>query len=257
MNLNLVINNSQAILMAKNQTKLTNKSLIEWIRSSYQIDIKNVEQCCTGAVYCQILDSIHPGKVKMNKVNWKAKLEHEFTNNFKVLQEAFNEIGITKHIEISKLTNGKLNDNLEFLQWMRNYYESNLVNLTNYDALKRRNNAELVPLTKMENTRREESSKSVEKFTSNLNMNSLYNQKVSKVKNAKVVNNLSNIPKIIKGKNSSNEMKIENKVNDADGNKHSDAKCGISDTSNIASVSNFTENCELKPIEGIIFLNLF
>jgi len=120
MNIYSIINQSQAISKAKDNVKFTNKSLLEWIRTTLMIDIMKIEYCCTGAVYCQILDSVHPGKVKMNKVNWNAKLEHEFTSNFKILQEAFTELGITKNIEISKLTKGKLNDNLEFLQWMRN-----------------------------------------------------------------------------------------------------------------------------------------
>lgn len=215
MNINLIVNHSQAISMANNNTKFTNRSLLEWIRSSYKININDIEHCCTGAVYCQILDSIHPGKVKMNKVNWKAKHEHEFTNNFKILQEAFNEIKITKHIEISKLTKRKLNDNLEFLQWVRNYFDNNYVSLENYDALKRRYNAELAPLPMNENSKKDESgSKSVEKFSSKLNLNNLNNiHAVSKVKNAKLINNLSVAPKIIVGsKKSSNDIETNNKA---------------------------------------------
>jgi len=48
-----------------------------------------VEQCATGAVYCQIIDAIYPGTVQMSKVNWQAKVDYEFTYNYKVLQAAF------------------------------------------------------------------------------------------------------------------------------------------------------------------------
>ena len=59
-----------------------------------------VEQLGTGAVYSQILDIIHPDEVPIHKLNWKARLEWEFVNNFKVLQEGFDKVGIKKHIDV-------------------------------------------------------------------------------------------------------------------------------------------------------------
>jgi len=68
----------------------------------------------TGAVYCQILDACFPNDVALQKVNWRARLEWEFVNNFKVLQQAFDKLGITKVIEVEKLVKAKYQDNLEF-----------------------------------------------------------------------------------------------------------------------------------------------
>ena len=59
-----------------------------------------MEQLGTGAVYCQILDACFPGKVPLNKVNWKARYEYEFLGNFKVLQLAFSKLGIQKKIDV-------------------------------------------------------------------------------------------------------------------------------------------------------------
>ena len=103
--------------------KLTINNLLDWIAYTYHINLKNIENCCTGAVHCQILDSCHPGKIKLQKVNWKAKFEYEFINNFKILQEAFVDLNIKKIIDVEKIVKGKLNDNLEFLQWMKNYFD--------------------------------------------------------------------------------------------------------------------------------------
>jgi RP/EB family microtubule-associated protein len=37
-----------------------------------------IEQLGAGSIYCQIFDVIYPGKVPLNKVKWKAKLEYDF-----------------------------------------------------------------------------------------------------------------------------------------------------------------------------------
>ena len=59
-----------------------------------------IEQLGTGAVYCQILDACFQGEVSLQKVNWRARLEWEFVNNFKILQQAFDKFGINKFIEV-------------------------------------------------------------------------------------------------------------------------------------------------------------
>jgi hypothetical protein len=65
-----------------------------------KLSVTKIEQLGSGAVYCQILDAIHPGKVNMSKVNWKAHLEWEFINNLKILQQSFLKCGLNKHIEV-------------------------------------------------------------------------------------------------------------------------------------------------------------
>jgi len=97
--------------------------LLSWVNGLLAVDVKNVEQCANGAIYCQIIDSIHPQHISMKKVNWMAKCDHEFIPNYKVLQLAFNNLGIDKHIEVDRLIRAKYQDNLEFLQWMKHYWE--------------------------------------------------------------------------------------------------------------------------------------
>ena len=116
--------------------------ILKWVNNTYKLNLTKIEQACTGALYCQIIDSIHPNKVKMHKVNWKAKLEHEFIPNYKILQQAFDECKISKNIEVEKLTKGKYQDNLEFLQWMKRYTDERNIQF-DYDALGRRGNHEL------------------------------------------------------------------------------------------------------------------
>ena len=110
--------------------------LLDWLNGTLRLSYTKVEQCCTGAAHCQVLDSMHPGKVQLHKVNFDAKLEHEYITNFKVLQSAFTAVGIKKMIEIEKLVKGKYQDNLEFLQWMKRFADAKMPNgPTNYDPV--------------------------------------------------------------------------------------------------------------------------
>jgi len=111
--------------------------LLAWLNSSFQLSLDKVEQCANGAVYCQIIDACHPGAVSMKRVNWMARDEHQCIPNYKVLQQAFSKVGIQRHIEVDKLVRGKYQDNLEMLQWIKNYFERTFQGAS-YNAAARR-----------------------------------------------------------------------------------------------------------------------
>jgi len=73
----------------------------------------------------------------LKKVYFEAKLEHEFIKNYKVLQSVFDKKQITKHIEVNKLIKAKPLDNLEFLQWIKRYFDMHYGG-HEYNALERR-----------------------------------------------------------------------------------------------------------------------
>lgn len=98
-----------------------------------------IEQLGTGAVYCQIMDSLFPKQVHMSKVQWKAKNEWEFINNFKILQQSFLKCKLNKYIDVERLSKAKYQDNLEFAQWMKRFFDINSGRVLNeYDPVEAR-----------------------------------------------------------------------------------------------------------------------
>jgi len=122
--------------------------LLAWVNSLLHTSLTKVEQCASAAVYCQILDSCHPGTVSMKKVNWMARSDHEFIPNYKVLQAAFDKNNIQRHIAVDQLIRAKYQDNLEFLQFMKCYWEHEGARHGGYDPTIAREGKQLPPWAK-------------------------------------------------------------------------------------------------------------
>ncbi|KAJ3234374.1 hypothetical protein HDU78_005868 [Chytriomyces hyalinus] len=110
--------------------------LIAWINDLSQLGLTKIEQCGTGIIHCVIMDSIYRD-VPLKKVKFNAKHEYEYIANFKVLQAIFDKHKIDQHIPIERLAKCKMQDNLEFLQWMKKYWDQFYPGGA-YDALARR-----------------------------------------------------------------------------------------------------------------------
>ncbi|KZT12240.1 microtubule binding protein [Laetiporus sulphureus 93-53] len=113
--------------------------LLAWLNDLLQLNYTKIEQCGTGAAYCQIMDSIF-GDVPMTRVKMNAKHEYEFIANFKILQNVFRTHKVDKPILVEKLVKCKMQDNLEFLQWIKRFWDTNYGG-QGYDAVARRRGA--------------------------------------------------------------------------------------------------------------------
>ncbi|NXT15199.1 MARE3 protein, partial [Prunella fulvescens] len=131
---------------------LSRHDMLAWVNDSLQLNYTKIEQLCsgglvghrgaqggwqgapsppdragpgTGAAYCQFMDMLFPGCVHLRKVKFQAKLEHEYIHNFKVLQAAFKKMGVDKIIAVERLVKGKFQDNFEFIQWFKKFFDAN------------------------------------------------------------------------------------------------------------------------------------
>eukprot|EP01017_Pseudomicrothorax_dubius_P022316 TRINITY_DN2410_c0_g1_i2.p1 TRINITY_DN2410_c0_g1~~TRINITY_DN2410_c0_g1_i2.p1 ORF type:complete len:302 (-),score=62.82 TRINITY_DN2410_c0_g1_i2:157-1062(-) len=118
---------------------LSRGELLNWVNDLLKLNLTRIEQLGTGAVHCQILDMIYPGKIPLHKVNWRAKYEYEFIYNFKLLQQAFTKCSITKYVDVERLVKARYQDNLEFAQWIKKYFDANYAS-KEYDPAARRGN---------------------------------------------------------------------------------------------------------------------
>ncbi|KXS09486.1 hypothetical protein M427DRAFT_63997 [Gonapodya prolifera JEL478] len=122
--------------------------LINWVNDLLKLNITRVEQCGNGAIHCQIFDTIY-GDVQMSKVKFDAKAEHEFVANFKILQNCFDRHRIPNAIPVDRLVRCKFQDNIEFLQWVKKYWDDHYQPTSVYDPIKRRSGRGVAPAVAM------------------------------------------------------------------------------------------------------------
>jgi RP/EB family microtubule-associated protein len=111
--------------------------LLDWLNDLLGIHYAKVEEASNGAAFCQIFDALHPGKVKLQKVNFRARTEPEMIANYKVLQEVFNSQRIPRTLPVETLIKGRYMAALEMLQWMKGYFDQ-MFSGGHYDGQARR-----------------------------------------------------------------------------------------------------------------------
>ncbi|KAH1006387.1 hypothetical protein HUJ05_007128 [Dendroctonus ponderosae] len=113
---------------------LSRHDMLAWVNECLQSDYRKIEELCTGAAYCQFMDMLFHGSVQLKRVKFRTNLEHEYIQNFKILQAAFKKMGVDKIIPVDKLIKGRFQDNFEFLQWFKKFFDANYDG-RDYDAL--------------------------------------------------------------------------------------------------------------------------
>lgn len=104
---------------------LSRHDLLQWINESLGLKLVKVEELCSGSAYCQFMNMLFPGCISLKKVKFQATQEHEYISNLKLLQVAFRAVGCEKSVPIEKLIKGKFQENFEFVQWFKRFYDAN------------------------------------------------------------------------------------------------------------------------------------
>ncbi|WPT15112.1 Microtubule-associated protein RP/EB family member 1B [Picochlorum sp. SENEW3] len=129
-------------LMAENMF-LGQSQLLQWLNNTLSLRLEKIEETCSGAVACQLMDCLFPGSVNMKRVDFNVRNDWEYVNNYKELQRAFTKMKVDKAFNVNQLSKGKRQDSIEFMQWFKGYWDS----VTNgedvaseYSAVERRQN---------------------------------------------------------------------------------------------------------------------
>mmetsp|Transcript_1223 Transcript_1223/g.1874 ORF Transcript_1223/g.1874 Transcript_1223/m.1874 type:complete len:379 (+) Transcript_1223:57-1193(+) len=99
------------------------KDILDWLNTTLELKLTKIEQTASGAVACQIIEYVFPGSIPMHRVDWEARSDFEFIQNYKLLQAAFTKHRIQRHVDVDKLIRAKYQDNLEFMQWLKAFFD--------------------------------------------------------------------------------------------------------------------------------------
>lgn len=121
---------------------MSRHDMLNWVNDSLQAEYKKIEELANGAAYTQLMDLLFPGLVPLKKVKFRTNLEHEYIQNFKIVQAAFKKVGCDKEIPVNRLVKARFQDNFEFLQWFKKFFDANYQG-NEYNALEMRGNIPL------------------------------------------------------------------------------------------------------------------
>lgn len=91
--------------------------LLEWINNYFNVEYSKIEQCGNGEIYCLIFNALYPNTINISRLQKNPKTEFQILTNYKLLQNGFNKVKISRDVNVDRLMKCRLQDNLEFLQW--------------------------------------------------------------------------------------------------------------------------------------------
>lgn len=98
---------------------LSRHDMLAWVNDCLQSSFTKIEELCTGAVYCQFMDMLFPGSIPLKRVKFRTNLEHEYIQNFKLLQGGFKKMNVDK-----------VNQFIQFISYIYLYAVNSGINIT-------------------------------------------------------------------------------------------------------------------------------
>ncbi|BFG05971.1 microtubule-associated protein RP/EB family member 1 [Drosophila madeirensis] len=118
-------------LTSVNGENMSRHDMLQWVNTMVQGQFKKIEELCSGVAYCQMMELIFPNCINLKRVKMSAKLEHECLHNLKLFQGAFTRLKLDKTVPIDRLIKGRFQDNFEFLQWFKKFFDSQAPGMEN------------------------------------------------------------------------------------------------------------------------------
>uniref|UniRef100_A0A0R3RNB5 Calponin-homology (CH) domain-containing protein n=1 Tax=Elaeophora elaphi TaxID=1147741 RepID=A0A0R3RNB5_9BILA len=112
--------------------------LLAFVNNFLRSNFTRIEEMASGAAYCQLTELLFPGKISLKKVKWNSRNEIDWITNWRILQTAWKDLEVKKGVPVERLLRSKFQDNFEFLQWFKKFFDANYDG-HQYDALRARN----------------------------------------------------------------------------------------------------------------------
>ncbi|XP_073327210.1 uncharacterized protein [Pagrus major] len=137
-----------ALNVAKNITvppgQVNCYELLAWLNETLQAGFTKVEQVCTGAAFCQLMDWMFPGSLDLSRVRFQSYNMVDCIHNYSLLQAAFRKVGVVRFIPTGALIKRNSAVALTFLRWFKLFFDKNN-NAREYHALEARGGQSMVP----------------------------------------------------------------------------------------------------------------
>ncbi|KAF7682546.1 Protein BIM1 [Astathelohania contejeani] len=98
--------------------------LLNWINDLLHTNIKSIAELGKGVEYNEIFSIIH-SDYPISQINRNPKTELDYFHNLKLLQSFMFRKDIRTSFPIEKMVKCRMQDNLEFTQWLYKYYKNN------------------------------------------------------------------------------------------------------------------------------------
>lgn len=104
---------------------LSRFGILACVKDSLHIPFRKIEQLCSGAAYCQLMNMLFSGCVNLREDEFQTNLEYEYIQNLKLLQASFQKVGVDKDIPVDRLIKGLFQDNPQFAQLFKQFFDAN------------------------------------------------------------------------------------------------------------------------------------
>ncbi|TMS16719.1 Microtubule-associated protein RP/EB family member 3 [Larimichthys crocea] len=117
--------------------------MLAWLNETLQTRFTKIEQVCTGAAYCQLMDCLFPGSLDLSRVRFQSSNMVDSIHNYSLLQAAFREVEVKRHVPVEALIVKNKVVALTFLLWFKTLFDKNN-NGRKYHALEARGGQSMV-----------------------------------------------------------------------------------------------------------------